>query len=321
MTGTARQQKKHEQCIRLNEAALDNAPTPKELAQHWQRICDNFNLLYDAPETVGQLRQAILQLAVQGKLVAQDGGDELAAVLLEKQYILPEGYQRKKKIIKKTPVNLPDELFPKLPKSWVYCGIQDLYNKNIIIEFADGNHGSLYPRKSEFGEIGIVFVSAKDIVNGRVTWDKCSKLSEEKAKMLTKGWAEGGDVLLTHNATVGRVARVEANMPRFLLGTSVTFYRLNNDAIDADYFYYLLKSRVWQGQLEAIMSQTTRNQVSIQKQAFFKVPIPPLNEQKRIVAKVDQLMALCDELEAGLVKAQNDGGKLMEAVVHNLLLK
>ncbi len=49
------------------------------------------------------------------------------------------------------------------------------------------------------------------------------------------------------------------------------------------------------------------------------VPIPPLNEQKRIVAKVDQLMALCDELEAGLIQAQTEGGKLMEAVVHHVL--
>jgi len=49
------------------------------------------------------------------------------------------------------------------------------------------------------------------------------------------------------------------------------------------------------------------------------IPLPPLEEQKRIVAKVDQLMALCDELEAGLVQAQTDGGKLMEAVVHHVL--
>jgi len=48
-------------------------------------------------------------------------------------------------------------------------------------------------------------------------------------------------------------------------------------------------------------------------------PLPPFKEQKRIVAKVDQLMALCDELEAGLVQAQTEGRKLMEAVVHHVL--
>ena len=82
-----RQLKKHEKRILLNSAALDKlltAPTPGEFAQHWQRICDHFELLYDAPETVRQLRQAILQLAVQGKLVAQDWDDEPAALLIEK---------------------------------------------------------------------------------------------------------------------------------------------------------------------------------------------------------------------------------------------
>jgi len=51
----------------------------------------------------------------------------------------------------------------------------------------------------------------------------------------------------------------------------------------------------------------------------FLIPIPPLSEANRIVAKVDQLMALCNELEAGLVQAQTEGGKLMEAVVHHVL--
>src|SRR5262249_11964405 len=67
----ARQQKQQAARIRLNKAALDrmlSARAPEEFAEHWQRICDNFDLLYDAPETVGQLRQAVLQLAVQGKL-------------------------------------------------------------------------------------------------------------------------------------------------------------------------------------------------------------------------------------------------------------
>lgn len=83
----ARRQKKQEIQSKLNSATLDrmlSAENQKELEQHWQHICENFDILYDNPENVGKLRQAILQLAVQGKLVSQNSEDEPASVLIEK---------------------------------------------------------------------------------------------------------------------------------------------------------------------------------------------------------------------------------------------
>ncbi len=195
----------------------------------------------------------------------------------------------------------------------------DLYDANIVIDYADGNHGSLYPRSSEFGDEGVTFVSAKDLVGGRVIWETCSKLDRKRAGQLTKGWAQTGDVLLTHNATVGRVAKVVEHVETFLLGTSVTFYRLNGNALSSDYFFIVLQSPIWQDQLEAIMSQTTRNQVSIQKQAFFNIPLPPLAEQHRIVAKVDELMVLCNRLEASLADIAATRRRLLEALLAEAL--
>lgn len=216
-------------------------------------------------------------------------------------------------------MNAPQALFPLLPASWTYADVQSLYDQNVIIDYADGNHGALYPRSSEFGDEGVLFVTAKDLIGGRVAWSSCARLNESRARQLPKGWARGGDVLLTHNATVGRVARVEGDVGPFLLGTSVTFYRLNAEALDPDFFFYFLQSPIWQGQLAAIMAQTTRNQVSIQKQAFFRVVVPPLAEQHRIVARVQDLMAVCDALEASLGSSDVLRRRLLDALLHEAL--
>ncbi|PHQ84766.1 MAG: hypothetical protein COB65_04805, partial [Thalassobium sp.] len=271
------------------------------------------------PDQIKTLRQTILNLAVRGKLVEQDAGDEPAAELLKRKFALPNGFSRRRKIIKEASVDASQGLLSELPETWTYVRIQDLYDANIVIDYADGNHGSLYPRSSEFGEEGVIFVSAKDLVGGKVNWATCSKLNRERASQLTKGWAQTGDVLLTHNATVGRVAIVADEVEPFLLGTSVTFYRLNDQALSPDYFFVALQSPIWQAQLEAIMAQTTRNQVSIQKQAFFQIPLPPLAEQHRIVAKVDALMALCDQLEASLTNTATTRSKLLNALLHEAL--
>ncbi|MBR1329893.1 restriction endonuclease subunit S [Bradyrhizobium ottawaense] len=306
---------------RLAAASLAGfeAPDPETFQEAARFAIDALPALTTRPDQIKQLRQTILSIAVRGKLVPQDPKDKPASKMLSEKASLPDGYQRRRKILKKTSVHAPDHLFPSIPSAWAYADVQTLYDLNAIIDYADGNHGSLYPRSSEFGESGVTFVTAKDLAHGRVVWDSCAKLNQKRANQLTKGWAQGGDILLTHNATVGRVAQVEPCVGRFLLGTSVTFYRLNSKVIDPGYFSVVLTSPAWQGQLEAIMAQTTRNQVSIQKQAFFKVAVPPLGEQHRIVAKVDELMALCDKLEASLTTADETRRRLLEALLAEAL--
>jgi type I restriction enzyme S subunit len=306
---------------RLAAASLArlNAPDPDSLRDDTRFVLDALPALTARPDQIKQLRQTILNLAVRGKLVPQDPIDEPASELLAKKTKLPVGYQRRRKILKETFIEAPEDLFSAIPLSWEYAEIQYLYDLNVIIDYADGNHGSLYPRASEFGDTGVTFVTAKDLVDGRVNWDTCAKLNEEWSEQLTKGWATGSDVLLTHNATVGRVARVEPGVGRFLLGTSVTFYRLSPNVLNPDFFFYVLRSPLWQRQLEAIMAQTTRNQVSIQKQASFRIVVPPLAEQHRVVAKVDELMALCDRLEASLATSDDARCRLLDALLAEAL--
>jgi type I restriction enzyme S subunit len=306
---------------RLTAASLArlNTPGPERFREDARFALAALQALTARADLIDQTRQTILGVAMAGKLVPQDPSDEPAAALLSRKASLPSGYQRRRKIVKEASVGAPEALFPVLPASWAYTDVQSLYDLNVIVDYADGNHGALYPRSNEFSDEGVLFVTAKDLVQGRVAWSSCAKLSESRARQLPKGWARGGDVLLTHNATVGRVARVERDAGAFLLGTSVTFYRLNPEVLSPDFFYFFLQSPIWQGQLAAIMAQTTRNQVSIQKQAFFRVVVPPLAEQHRIVARVQDLMAVCDALEASLRSSDDLRQRLLDALLHEAL--
>jgi type I restriction enzyme S subunit len=306
---------------RLTAASLArlNTPDPETFREDARFVLDALPALTTRPDQIQQLRQTILSLAMCGKLLAQDSTDEPASALLSRKIDLPTGHSRRRKILKEASIEAPAVLFPSIPNGWAYSDVQSLYDLNVIVDYADGNHGALYPRSSEFGDEGITFVTAKDLIDGRVNWPTCARLNEERAKQLPKGWAQGGDVLLTHNATVGRVARVSPDATPFLLGTSVTYYRLNPEVLSADFFYFMLKGPMWQGQLEAIMAQTTRNQVSIQKQAFFRIALPPLAEQHRIVKKVGELMALCDRLEVSLASTDTYRRRLLEALLHEAL--
>ena len=98
-----RSQNKRDRILKLGEVATTKllTPTTKEsFNQHWKTISDNFDLLYSTPENVKQLRQAILQLAVMGKLVPQNPDDEPASVLLEKIKEEKERWVKEKKIQK-----------------------------------------------------------------------------------------------------------------------------------------------------------------------------------------------------------------------------
>ncbi|SOT96828.1 Type I restriction enzyme StySPI specificity protein [Xanthomonas arboricola pv. fragariae] len=141
-------------------------------------------------------------------------------------------------------------------------------------------------------------------------------LNESKAVSLIKGWAEDNDVLLSHNATVGRVGILKSTEP-VLLGTSVTFYRFNTNYIEPRFMKICFMSEFFQGQLRAMMEQTTRNQVPITAQVSLNALIPPHAEQLEIVRRVEQLFAYADQLEAKVAAAQ----QRINALTQSLLAK
>jgi type I restriction enzyme S subunit len=155
-----------------------------------------------------------------------------------------------------------------IPVTWKVLTINDLKKSKSIIEFQDGNHGELHPKKSDFDNYGRPFITATQIdEDGNINLSECNRLPESFCRKLRIGFSKGNDVLFTHNATVGRVAIVPNNVQDCIVGTSVTYYRLDENKIDRVFFSYVLKSNFVKKQYQCEMDQTTRQQFSIQKQA------------------------------------------------------
>ncbi|NOT13769.1 MAG: restriction endonuclease subunit S [Methylococcaceae bacterium] len=168
--------------------------------------------------------------------------------------------------------------------------VSEMLDKEILLMHKDGNFGSSYPKSDDFGEQGVAFLTAKSVdENGLIDNEKIELLNEEKAEQFKFGWINKGDVLLAHNASVGKVGFYDGRFEKALIGTSLTAYRPNNIFLNSLFLFSALRSISFQKQLTKNMGQTTRNQVPITAQRFLKIPVPPIELQEQYSKKLAKL--------------------------------
>jgi len=300
-----RQQQRQESIVRMNESAIAqllSSQNPNEFSQHWQRICNNFDLLYSIPETIPKLRQAILQLAVQGKLVPQDPNDEPASILLEK------ADREKGTLFSIVDIQEDEEPFS-LPKYWKWT-----YFEKVLKRIHYG-----YTASANFNIQDVRLLRITDIQNNKVDWSIVPGC-EIKKDELEKFVLNEGDLLIARTGgTIGKSYLVES------LHTVAVFASYLIRAIPCSQAYprYLklfLDSSLYWEQLYAKSMGTGQPNVNATSLKSLAVPIPPLAEQKRIVAKVDRLISLCDTLEAKLKEARSHSEMLMEVAAKQVLV-
>jgi type I restriction enzyme, S subunit len=306
----ARKQKVATTCIRLNDASLDGlvaATEPNKFNKNWQRICDSFDILYSRPENVVKLRQAILQLAVQGKLVPQDPKDEPVSVLLEKIKAEKERLIKGGKIrmVEPSPVIKEDEIPYLLPVGWEWVRLG-------MIGFTQTGTTPSKANPVYFGNF-IPFIKPGDISDNGINYDN---------EGLSKKGSENGRLIDSHSilmvcigGSIGKVNFIDRHCSCNQQINTITPYC----DIPHKLMNYFMRSTFFQAEVIKRASKTTLPIISKGKWELIPVPLPPVNEQKRIVAKVDELMGFCDRLEAGLGKSQKDCNRLMDAAVAEIM--
>jgi len=297
--------------VALNKAALDSmlkAKSAPSFNRAWHRIRDNFDLLYDRPETVAELRQSILQLAVQGKLVPQDPNDEPASVLLEriraeKEQLIKDGQIKKQKPL--PPID-PSEVPFDLPRGWEWVRMIESF------DVRDGTHDT-----PKYVTEGYPLVTSKNLYTGYLDLSNVKYISEQDhLKIAERSFVEKGDVLFAMIGSIGNPVIVDTE-PNFSIKNVALFKYYNRRYSVPKYLRVYLASCA--EKMRTASAGGVQSFVSLTFLRKYPFPLPPLREQHRIVEKVDSLMNLCDELEMKLRQSQTDSETLLTAMINSIL--
>lgn len=301
----------------LTEALLGSLTTARsasELSENWTRLNNHFDELITTDYAVEQLKQTILRLAVMGKLVNQDPTDEPATIFLEK--ITDERLRLvNENKIKKQPVipAISDEELPfDIPKGWRFCRLEDI---------CYGITSGSTPPKSEFQETnGVPYLKVYNIRNQSIDFNYSPQYVTHAyhSTKLKRSILYPGDVVMNIvGPPLGKVAIVPSTHPEWNCNQAITFFRPINPKLSR-YIYTYLKAGIFLNKIELIGTAGQDN-ISITKSRSIVLPTPPLDEQTRIIAKVDELMLFCDQLSDHIKKAQNTQLKLTDAVVYKII--
>jgi type I restriction enzyme, S subunit len=304
------QQRRREVRVHLNDAALDRLVTasgPAEFAAAWQRVRDNFGLLYAVPENVAKLRQAIRQLAVQGKLVAQDPNEEPAAQLLTTLKQLGNG---RLGIGDPSHSERPTGAERPLPPGWAWIELGQFG------EFCGG--GTPSKRDSSFWKGSIPWVSPKDMKAAYIT---------DSMDHLSKSGLDNSSAKLIPPPALLMVVRGMILAHSFPVALSRRELTINQDMKALKLFLpetgeYLLRAcAALKSQVLKRVERSTHGtcRLSMAHLARLLVPVPPLAEQQRIVSRVDYLLGLCDVLEGSLRTKCDQANRLAQAVANGVV--
>ena len=302
---------------RLTAASLrrlksgDNA---EDLREHASFCLNHFSRLTVRREQINKLRQTILSLAVCGRLVPQDPNEESVSTLL-KCISAENARLQKAKNIRAQKLTQPAERLEAetvLPTTWVHAYLQEL-----AYQITDGTH--LTPNYTDKGR---PFLSAQNVKPFRFMPEKHRFVSDVDFKNYRANRKpERGDVLLTRvGAGIGEAAVLDLDF-EFAFYVSLCLIKIPTKYFSPKYLV------LWLNSPEGRASSTARTYGKGASQGnlnlglirTFKIPVPPLAEQHRIVAKVDELMALCDRLQVQVDTAETGKQRLLEAVLNGVL--
>lgn len=272
-------------------------------------VTQHLPLVAGAPDGIRRLRELILELAIRGKLVPHSGSDEPVDVLLSRISAVRSAAKLKSRIgsIAETELAPPFNA----PQGWQWVRLGELLSKI-------GAGSTPLGGKQAYVDSGVKFLRSQNVWNEGLRLDDVARISDETHQKMSGTHVAAGDILFNiTGASIGRCAIVPSSFDTGNVSQHVTIIRPCIPDI-CGYLHKVLISGLVQDTVMAVQVGVSREGLSIGKLGQFPIPLPPLDEQHRIVAKVDELMALCDRLEADQADAEAAHAQLVQALLDSL---
>ena len=232
------------------------------------------------------MKESVLQYAIQGKLVEQrpeEGtGEELyRQIQTEKKRLIKEGKIKKEKPLTEI---AEDEIPFDIPESWKWCRLSD------VIDVRDGTHDS-----PKYVPVGIPLVTSKNLVNGVIDYGNVKYITQEDAdKINVRSMVDDDDILFAMIGSIGNPVLVKKDR-EFCIKNMALFKRFANTDISMRYVYWFLFYAQYKLKKEA--SGGVQSFISLSRFREYLIPLPPVAEQNRIVAKLEEILPLCERLK------------------------
>jgi type I restriction enzyme S subunit len=310
MTGTAGQLRVPAKFLEGVEIPLPPAPEQHRIVaaidEQLSRIDAGVKALQRARRNIERMEEAVLQGAVEGKLVPQDPKDEPAEALLKRILKERQAYSGRSSMSKEP--RDPEDV-GNLPTGWASATLNQL--ARLITK---GTTPTSLGRP--FTTEGVLFIKAESLVDGVVDHERCAHISEETHQLLKRSQLVEDDVVVTIAGTLGRAALVRPVDIPANTNQAVSLIRLVDTSL-ARYLLVWLQSPSGRG----ILTQTKRGvglqNISLQDVREAVVPIPPLGEQRRIVDEVLRWTSLLEDLHSMVAACQQRAVRLRQAILRN----
>lgn len=302
----------HELLVEVLLKTLSSAVSNDTFQAAWNRILKCFDILFTSDHSIYKLKETILELALMGKLVAQDPNNEPASVLLEKiaiekDRLVKEGKQKKQKFLSDS---VCEKNQMKLPKGWSMASlgsIGKIFNGNSINskvkndKYSNGN--------------GLPFIATKDIGYGFENFNYDNGVKIPKTELDFKIAKKETVFICAEGGSAGRKCGI--NSEDVFFGNKLFANELYGN-IDPSYILINYMSPSFFSKFKTSMTGIIGG-ISLNHFMNLEIPLPPLQEQKLIVAKVNQLFNLCEKLKTSFQISQKIRIQLADSLTKNIL--